>query len=178
MRPAVEGPVRTTRQLVVGVSDLAVSNDPDLVLATFALGSCVGITAWDPRAGAGALLHCLLPESSLAPENAVQKPAMFCDSGIPRMLAQLESLGAERRRLRVCLAGAARVLEGADYFDIGRRNLLAAKRLLWQHGLMVHAEDSGGNLSRSLKLCLADGAVTVKTPGLERPLSTPTAFRS
>ena len=72
----------------------------------------------------------------------------------------------------------ARVLEGADYFDIGRRNLLSAKRLLWQHGLMIHAEDCGGSLSRSLKLCLADGAVTVKTPGLERPLATPTASRS
>jgi len=178
MRPAAEGLVRAERHVVVGVSDLAVSNDPELVLATYALGSCVGITAWDPLAKVGALLHCLLPEAALAPDKAALKPAMFCDSGIPIMLAQLESFGAQRRRLRVCLAGAARVLGGADHFDIGRRNLLAAKRLLWQHGLMIHAEDSGGGLSRSLKLCLADGAVTVRTPGLERSLSTPTTLRS
>jgi chemotaxis protein CheD len=156
--------------LVAGVGEWVSSSDPSAVLATYALGSCVGLAAYDPTARAGGILHFMLPDSLLNPARARLLPGTFCDTGIPGMLAELESLGARRGRLVVHLAGAAAVLDKGDFFDIGRRNVLAARRKLWELGLIVEDEDTGGEISRTLKLGLAQGRVTVRDSFGEREL--------
>lgn len=150
------------RPLIAGVGEWIVSGEPGAVLASYALGSCIGLSAWDPQLKIGGMLHFMLPESSLNPEKARLKPGTFCDSGILRLLGELRAMGAEPRRLRIMLAGAAKVLDGGDFFDIGRRNQLAARRRLWEQGLTAEDEDTGGELSRTLKLHLDSGRVTVR----------------
>jgi hypothetical protein len=54
-------------QVVVGVADMKVSNRPEEVLVTHALGSCIGVAIYDPEAKVGGLLHFMLPDSSLDP---------------------------------------------------------------------------------------------------------------
>ena len=160
------------RLVVVGVSDLKVSADAGATLATYALGSCVGVAAYDPQSRVGGLLHFMLPDSGLNPERARVRPATFCDTGLQLLLQELQALGAHPRRLRLHLAGAARVLAGGDLYDVGRRNLLAARRLSWPRCLLVPDEDAGGELSRTLKLNLVDGQVSVRDPYGERTLKT------
>lgn len=160
------------RPLVAGVGDWVASRRPGAVLATYALGSCVGVTAWDPQAQVGGLLHFMLPDSTLNPERAKHLPGTFCDSGLARLLADMESLGASRRRLRVALAGGARALLGhGDYFDIGRRNHLAARRKLWELGLAPEVEACGGEISRTLKLDVDSGRILLRDPSGERELA-------
>ena len=48
---------------VVGVSDLKVSNNVNDSIITHALGSCLGITAYDSRAKVGGMVHVMLPLS-------------------------------------------------------------------------------------------------------------------
>jgi chemotaxis protein CheD len=158
------------RLVIAGVGDWVVSDDPQATLATYALGSCIGVVAHDPQARVGGLLHFMLPDSSLNPYKAQVLPATFCDTGVARLLKDLEALGASRRRLRLYLAGAAKVLSTGDFFDIGRRNQLAAKRKLWELGLLIEDEDTGGEMSRTLKLHLSDGRVTVRDSLGEREL--------
>jgi chemotaxis protein CheD len=156
--------------LVAGVGEWISSADPAAVLATYALGSCIGLVAYDPVKRIGGLLHFMLPDSKLNPERARTRPGTFCDTGLPLLLKELESLGARRERLMVYMAGAASVLENRDFFDIGRNNALTAKRILWSLGLMVEDEETGGERSRTLKLALELGRVTVHDSIGEREL--------
>jgi chemotaxis receptor (MCP) glutamine deamidase CheD len=48
---------------------------------------------------------------------------------------------------------------------IGRRNVLAARSVLWQNGIMVHGEDVGGVAPRTVTIAVASGHVTVKSDG-------------
>jgi chemotaxis protein CheD len=150
------------RTVVVGVGDYKVSAHSMEVLVTYSLGSCLGVAAYDPQAGVGGLLHSMLPDSRINPEKAQAQPAMFSDTGLALFLNDLFALGATRRTLQVRLAGASKVLKEGDFFDIGRRNLLMAKKLLWKNNLPVLAEETGGTASRTLRLRMEDGKTLVK----------------
>ena len=58
---------------VVGVADMKVSRACADVLVTYSLGSCVGVTMYDPRIRVGGLIHCMLPFSTIDPEKARNK---------------------------------------------------------------------------------------------------------
>jgi len=45
----------------VEISDARVSTDPEELLVTYALGSCMGVCLYDPAIPIGGMLHCLLP---------------------------------------------------------------------------------------------------------------------
>jgi chemotaxis protein CheD len=158
------------RLSIAGVGDWVVSAEPDVTLATYALGSCIGLIAYDPAVKAAGLLHFMLPDSGLNPGKAHVQPGAFFDTGMQRLLEDLDALGASRRRLRFYMAGAAKVLSHGDFFDIGRRNHLAAKRKLWELGFSVEDEDCGGESSRTFKIRVSDGRVTVRDIFGEREL--------
>lgn len=143
--------------LVVGVGDGRVSRDPDVVLVTYALGSCIALTMHDPVSGAGGLAHFMLPESAIAPARAEANPWMFADTAIPLLLRKLAALGAEKRRLAVRAAGGARVIDDNGIFNIGKRNCLAMRRILWKAGVMLQEEATGGAVSRSVRLEIGTG---------------------
>lgn len=151
--------------LVVGISDCKVTRDAESVLVTYALGSCIAVTLYDPAAKVGGMLHFMLPESSLDAVKAQQNPYMFADTGIPALLAAVRAGGAEPRRMVVRLAGGAQVLDSQGLFQIGKRNYLAARRILWKSGILVAAEAVGGEVSRTTRLELATGRMWVREGG-------------
>lgn len=161
--------MRPATQIVVGVGDMAVSDDPAETLVTYALGSCLGVVAWDKQAHVGGLLHFMLPASTVNPEKARDNPAMFGDTGLPEFLERLFQLGATRKHLVIKLAGGAEI-NGPDSFEIGKRNLLLARRLLWKNALAPVAEDVGGRIGRTLRLEIGTGRVLLKDPAGEREL--------
>ncbi|HXN46399.1 MAG TPA: chemotaxis protein CheD [Bryobacteraceae bacterium] len=154
-------------QLTVGVGDCKTSNAPESVLATYALGSCIAVAIHDPVAGVGGLLHFMLPESSLNPEKASQNPFMFADTGVPLLFRTAYGLGAEKRRLVVRVVGGAQVMDEHGVFNIGKRNHVALRKILWKAGVMVHAEEVGGNTSRTVRLEVATGRFWIRGPGME-----------
>lgn len=155
---------------VVGVGDYKISGNPMDVLVTYSLGSCLGVSAYDPQARVGGILHFMLPDSRISPEKARTQPAMFADTGFTVLLNELFSLGATRKTLQVKLVGGSKILQEAEFFDIGRRNLLMAKKILWKNSLSVMAEETGGEASRTLRLRLEDGTAWVKDTTGEREL--------
>ncbi len=152
--------------LTVGVGDCKVSNATDSVLATYALGSCVALAIHDPIAAVGGLLHFMLPESSLNPNKASQCPFMFADTGIPLLFHAAYGLGAEKRRLVVRAAGGAQVMDESGVFNIGKRNHLALRKILWKAGLMIHGEEIGGTMSRTVRLEVSTGRFLIRGPGM------------
>lgn len=150
--------------LVVGVGDYVVTREKEKVIMTYALGSCLGVTAYDGKAGVGGLLHFKLPTSDLNQEMAVQKPAVFGDTGMAAFLKELFDLGATRPNLDMKLIGGAKSMPGSNFFNIGERNLLLARRFLWMNGLMVSREDTGGGDYRTVRMEMETGKVIVKDP--------------
>ena len=153
------------KSLVVGVADMVVSNDPGAELVTYSLGSCLGITVYDPAKKIGGLFHVMLPESKIDATKAASSPFMFMDTGLPRLFHAAYNLGADRGRLVVKVAGGAQLLDERNVFNIGGRNFQALADLIARNGLVIHARDVGGMASRTLRLDLANGNVTIKSPG-------------
>jgi PAS domain-containing protein len=58
----------------------------------------------------------------------------------------------------------------AECFAIGRRNVVALKKVLWQCGMLIRTHDVGGPVTRTLSLCIEDGRVEVDTPTTSRAL--------
>jgi chemotaxis protein CheD len=159
-------------QVIVGIADCAISADPDAVLVTYALGSCIAVAIHDPVARVAGLLHFMLPESAIDGEKARERPYMFADTGIARLIERVCEQGAQKRRMRVRIAGGAQVMDDRGIFDIGRRNYLAARKMLWKAGVLIDAESVGGTNSRTVRLEVASGALWVRGPeGSERELS-------
>jgi chemotaxis protein CheD len=161
----------TKTRVVIDISDAKVSDDPSDVLVTYSLGSCIGVCLYDPAIHVGGMLHYQLPTGTMDPERARDKPFMFADTGMHLLLNELLSMGANRKRMQVKLAGGATMVTGPQGFDIGKRNYLAIRKILWSNGMLIDAEDVGGSSARNLYMNLSDGAVTVRSNGLERQLS-------
>ena len=153
-----------TQRVVIGVGDMAVANNEMVTLSTYALGSCVGVIAYDPLNRAGGILHLMLPDSTISPDKASKQPAMFADTGLPLLFRQLAGVRADRSHLRIFLAGGASVLNGADPFKIGERNSVAVQKYLKANGYTVAGQDVGGNVNRTVHLAIGTGDVTLKMP--------------
>jgi len=153
-----------SERVVVGVGDMAVSNNANVTISTYALGSCVGIVALDPQIQVGGMLHVMLPDSTLTPEKALKQPSMFADTGLRAFLRALYGLRAERRRLRLFLAGGANVLSGSDFFKIGERNITAVRAFIARERLVVIGEELGGLNNRTLHFKIKDSVVEMKLP--------------
>ncbi len=158
------------KRIMVGISDARVSTDPTDVLVTYSLGSCIGVCFYDPVIHAGGMLHYQLPSSEMDPQRAQINPFMFADTGVKLLLAELLARGANLRRLQVKLAGGATMSTGPQGFDIGKRNYLAIRKILWARSMITGAEDVGGTSPRNLYLDVADGSVIVRSTGLEKCL--------
>jgi chemotaxis protein CheD len=153
------------KSLVVGISDCKVSNDLDSALITYALGSCIAVALYDPATKVGGLLHYMLPESALDAQKAQQNPFMFADTGIRALLEAVTARGGNPRRMVVRLAGGAQVLDSEGVFQIGKRNYLAARKILWKAGILISAEAVGGEVSRTIRLELVTGQLWIREAG-------------
>ena len=153
--------------LIVGISDIKISNNPSDTIVTYALGSCIGIAVYDPIARVGGLLHYMLPDSTLDERKAKDNPAMFADTGIPSLFKACYNLGAEKKRMIVRVAGGASILDDTNFFRIGQKNIMAMRKIFWKNNVMISAEDTGANHNRTVRLEIATGKTYVKTSGGE-----------
>jgi chemotaxis protein CheD len=157
-------------KLIVDVSDAKVSNDPGCIITTFSLGSCIGVCLYDHVVKIGGMLHYQLPDSRMDAERAAKKPFMYADTGMKILVDKLVSMGANKKRMNIKIAGGAAMDIGPKGFDIGKRNHLAIRKILWKNGLFIDDEDVGGSSPRNLYLHIDNGKVTVKSDGVEKEL--------
>lgn len=153
--------------VVVDIADLQVSADPKTELVTYSLGSCIGVSIWDPEAHVGGLLHYMLPESAISPDKAKLNPAMFGDTGIPALFRAAYELGASKKRIIVKVAGGSSLLDDKGTFNIGKRNYILLRKIFWKNGVLIESEDVGGSLSRTMRLSVGCGRVTIKNRSRE-----------
>lgn len=152
-------------RVVVGVADMAASNNSGAILTTYSLGSCLGITFYDPMVKAGGMLHIMLPTSELDPAKGKARPAMFVDTGLDLLLRETAKFRVQKERIIAVVAGGAQFLDTKGFFNIGKRNYESLRERFQAYGLRLHAEAVGGLVSRSMFLHLDTGEVKIKVSG-------------
>lgn len=153
---------------IVGIGDMAFSDDPAEQIITYSLGSCMGIALYDPVRRIGGLAHCLLPLSSVDGVRAAQSPALYVDSGVAALLQSLFDRGAARARLIAHVAGCGRMSAEHDLFRVGEKNLAVVARVLAKNAIRVSGRETGGSIPRTLSIDIADGRVRIRSPQAER----------
>ena len=155
---------------VVGISDMMVTNDIDKTLITYSLGSSLGVLIYDPVARVAGLLHSMLPISKMDSQKAIRFPSVFVDTGVNLLFREAAKLGAEKKRLLVTAVGCSSLLDEKVFFQIGERNITVLRKFLWKNNILIDKHDIGGVSSKTVKISVMDGNITVKTRGLERVL--------
>lgn len=133
-------------ELKVGIGDMKFSRGEGRII-TYALGSCIGITFYDPVTRLGALLHIMLPAQF---EGKDSNPFKFADSGIRETLRKLKIFGMVKSRMVVKIAGGAKMFEISGNSSFGNIGAEKCRKCKKSHG-------PGRNLYRSRgyrrKLC-------------------------
>ncbi len=153
--------------VTVDMADFKVSHDPSVELITYALGSCIAITIYEPQLRVGGMIHYMLPNSTVAPAKAEAVPAMFADTGIPMLFKESYKLGCVKPNLIVKVAGGGHLYDDQGVFNIGKRNYAVLVKIFQKTGVVVAAEDVGGMKSRTVRLSIADGRTTVRVSNEE-----------
>lgn len=149
----------------VGMADLNVCKSPDII-TTLGLGSCIGLTFYDPVTKIGGMVHYMLPDSTKVRNNG--NIAKFADTGIEELLRKVIVAGANRTRLVAKMAGGAKMFEVSGLSDIGNigaRNAEAAKEILRKLNIKLVAEDTGLNYGRTVELHCDTGEFYIKSVG-------------
>ena len=149
---------------------MIVSGNPDDVLITYSLGSCLGVTAYDPVTRFGGMIHCMLPLSKIDLKKAADVPYMFVDTGIPILINKLLENGAEKKRIILKAAGCSHVLDNNNHFRIGERNYAILRKILWKNNMLIKNESIGGTVSRTITLHIGTGDTFVKIKGVKEEL--------
>jgi chemotaxis protein CheD len=150
-------------KVVVGVADMAVSDDPDDMIITFALGSCLGLVIYDPVAKVGGILHAMLPDSSIHREkDGAINPYKFVDTGIPMLFKEAYKLGAQKKKIEVKMTGCSQLMDDNGFFNIGKRNYAAARKILWRNNVLIDAEFCDNARSVTLMLEIKTGKISMK----------------
>ncbi|MEK3734593.1 MULTISPECIES: chemotaxis protein CheD [unclassified Paenibacillus] len=148
----------------VGMADLNVAG-PDGVLRTMGLGSCVGLTLYDPVTKIGGLAHVMLPSSAIAKEGQLNL-AKYADTALPILLNKMRELGASPQRMIAKMAGGAQMFAFAgagDSMRIGPRNVESCREGLAMLGIPIVAEDTGGNYGRTVELDCTTGKFMIRS---------------
>ncbi len=161
----MEPAAKENAEIQVGIADYKIARNPGRLI-TLGLGSCVGVSLYDPVARVGGLLHVMLPDSTQF--NNINKPAKFADLGIPLLVKEMHYLGAVVRRLQAKLVGGAQMFSGLDdkmTLNIGLRNTEKSREVLKKLGVPVMSEEVGGNRGRTMILNTVTGEVVIRTLG-------------
>lgn len=148
----------------VGIGDMKFARGDGQII-TYALGSCIGITMYDPAIRLGGLLHIMLPSRTDPKDPKVFK---YADSGIQEMIRKLSAFGMLKSRTIVKIAGGAKMFEiqgNSSFGNIGERNAAMVKKLLMEERMRIAASDTGGSYARTMLINIANGDVIVRTAG-------------
>lgn len=159
--------VETEENLVVGLGQLYVRKAPG-VLVCLGLGSCIALSAYDPKSKVGGMAHIVLPDGS---GRADRDSPKYADSAVPLLLDEMERRGADLSRILVRMVGGAK-MAGAGalgaVFKIGESNIEATQMALTKSGIRrIAGTDVGGSHGRTVRLWLESGRLAITASNRE-----------
>ena len=149
--------------IFIGIGDFSFSKNPNDILKAMGLGSCVSIIAYNKKTQFGGLMHIALPDSTVNTAKSKEKPGYFADTAIKILLDNIKKNKQPINQLWIKLVGGANVLKTNTNFDIGKRNALTIKKLLWKNNLGVIKEDIGGTMPRTVQFSISTGQIIINS---------------
>ena len=165
--------------LTVEMGEMRLACAADGSLMANGLGACVALCLYDAVVRVAALVQIVLPTApSLAGRPPLFLPPAQCaHTAVPHVLEALEREGASLARLQAALIGGARIFsfatgsaESLSRLEIGARNAAAVREHLASQGIVLTAEDIGGQCGRNVRLDAGTGSVWVQRIGAEEIL--------
>lgn len=150
-------------KVVVQIADMQIAENDD-ILITYALGSCVGISIYDPILKIGALIHIMLPERKDI--FKYDKTYKFADVAIRETLLKLRERGCVISRVECKIAGGANMFKSTNQSainSIGQSNIASVRKNLNKYEIKILKEDVGEDYARTMSLDLINGEVTIKS---------------
>ena len=143
------------------------------------LGTCLGVALYDRSTKIGGMIHILLPEPPGFANPDFQEK--YAATGVPLLINQLTTLGAERKNIEASIAGGALVgpVSRQDMnLDIGGRSLEITQTILKDNGIKILKSETGGFFTCTLELNMATGNTVIlpavdDTPVPDTDLSKP-----
>lgn len=149
------------QKIDVGVGELAVARAPE-ILVTSALGSCVGVSLWDPFTRNGGLAHIMLPDTDSSASKS--GGTRFAATAVPLLVDKLVRLGSSEGQLIAKIAGGSAMFDSnSSIVSIGDRNVEEVKAQLKRLRVPLRAEDTGGRHARTVELELESGTLVVRS---------------
>lgn len=148
----------------VGMADLNIATD-GAVLKTTGLGSCVGLTLFDPRCRVAGMAHVMLPSSEIARESQFNL-AKYADTAIPELMEKMIALGARVERMEGKMAGGAQMFAfggQSDTLRIGPRNVDSCTAMLNKFKIPILSQDTGGNYGRTVEFDSDKGILLIRS---------------
>jgi chemotaxis protein CheD len=133
-------------------------------LVTRGLGSCLGITIYDPIKKIGGMVHAMLPDIEKA--KIQTNSARFVNSAVKTMVKEMEKKGCSKPRMVAKVFGGAHMFsfiisDGA--LNVGQKNVEMAESVLNEMNIKIAVLETGGTFGRTIELDLNDGKVLIKT---------------
>jgi chemotaxis protein CheD len=147
------------KEIDVGIGEIKISRNPAAVLVAYGVGSCISVCVHDPFVRIAGMAHVLLPKSDS--EGRGKKSTIYADVAVPELLRRMKDRGALKRRMKVKLAGGARVVKPLG--DIGKRNADEIIRILDEADTEIEFMDVGGNHGRTIRFFVATGEMVVSS---------------
>lgn len=147
----------------VGMAEMKIAQAPARLISR-ALGSCLGITLYDPFKKMGAMVHVMLPDIDKA--KIKSNPCRFVNSAVKKMVEELVKNGCVKSTLGAKLFGGAQMfsfIASDSILNIGEKNIEMARSILQELGIKILAEEVGGTFGRTIKLDLENGKVIMET---------------
>lgn len=145
---------------VIGIGEYAVSQGEAHTIKTYALASCVAVTAYSPLKKVGGMVHVALPFPTGG--DSKQRPGYFATTGVPMLVDKLcQEFGCRKGELKIQIYGGAKSINENDIFNIGKKNIEAVIQILTNLKLKVHKLEVGGTNSRTIEMDLTTGYVKV-----------------
>jgi len=155
-------------EIAVRMGEIAVSSNPDDVLLSIGLGSCIGLALVDQRRGIAGLAHVMLPEAPTGGGPA----GKFADLAVPELVEQVTALGGARPMLRAVIVGGAQMfsLGSSAAMDIGVRNDAAVRAALAKERISIVAAEVGGSNGRTIRVIPGGAVLSKEAGGAEKDL--------
>ncbi|MBH5316618.1 chemotaxis protein CheD [Paenibacillus sp. GSMTC-2017] len=148
----------------VGMADLNIAID-GAILKTTGLGSCVGLTLYDPKSKVAGMAHVMLPSSDIARESQFNV-AKYADTAIPELLERMKAVGARLERMEAKMAGGAQMFAfsgQSDSLRIGPRNVESCIAMMNQYKIPILSQDTGGNYGRTVEFESNNGILHIRS---------------
>jgi chemotaxis protein CheD len=108
-------------------------------------GSSVVVCIHDRKLKIGGVNHFLYPKA----EKREEATALFGNAATLNLIRMMIDNGSKTKHLEAQIMGGAHNPETSPT-DMGRRNVMAARRVLMKRGIRIVSEDVGGNKGRKI----------------------------